>query len=436
MVTNSHRVRSRSGSRGSRDRRRAPNEPVAVLFVNAPNQPTLGADTWIHTQVMKWLDRRRHRVVVACATGSEADPTPTYDVVRDIPDLQVVPVDFTRIGRAALSFLKLVRVVRREGISVVYTSDRPRDAVASVLVARLCRVPCIIHVHVAYSTWMGRPLRWALRRADAIISISAFVSRTVADAGHRPERLHVVPNAIDVRAWTPGVGRAETRRAIGVPASAPTVLSVCRLFAPKGPVELVEACSSLRSEFPDLRLVFAGTDVTPGQTFSAELRKLIAERGMEDAVAFIGWHREIAHLMAACDVYAMQSFEEPFGLVFLEAMAMRRPVVALDDGGTPEVVRHGCDGLLSPPRDHERLVANLGALLRDPALRDAMGARGRARVADEFDSPRMVADVADVFSRVLAGRPPRRHHVVSMTDQTQEVTRDRDPARPEPAALS
>ena len=104
--------------------------------------------------------------------------------------------------------------------------------------------------------------------------------------------------------------------------------------------------------------------------------------------------------MAAADVYAMPSHEEPFGLVFLEAMAMCRPVVGLSNGGTLEVVEHGSSGLLSERGDIDMLVANLRKLLRDPDLREKMGEYGRRQVEQRFSAERMAADVASVYSLV------------------------------------
>jgi glycosyltransferase involved in cell wall biosynthesis len=106
--------------------------------------------------------------------------------------------------------------------------------------------------------------------------------------------------------------------------------------------------------------------------------------------------------MAACDVFTMPSLEEPFGLVYLEAMAMQRPVVSLDNGGTPEVVEHGLSGLLSPPRDIDALARNIVLLLRDPALRARMGAHGRSRVLEYFNVGRMAQDAGAAYEAVLA----------------------------------
>jgi glycosyltransferase involved in cell wall biosynthesis len=107
--------------------------------------------------------------------------------------------------------------------------------------------------------------------------------------------------------------------------------------------------------------------------------------------------------MAAADLFAMPSLGEPFGLVYLEAMAMGLPVVALDSGGTPEVVEHGVTGLLSQPGDASQLTTNLLTLLADPERRKNMGDAGRRRVEAYFATPRMAADTSAVYQRLTSG---------------------------------
>jgi len=122
---------------------------------------------------------------------------------------------------------------------------------------------------------------------------------------------------------------------------------------------------------------------------------------IEENVVFTGQRSDVALLLAACDVFSLPSFEEPFGLVFAEAMAMKRPVVALTNGGTPEVVEHGKCGLLSPPGDIDALAANLLRLLGDPALRAEFGEYGRSRVEQHFTPQRMASDFAALYARML-----------------------------------
>jgi len=97
--------------------------------------------------------------------------------------------------------------------------------------------------------------------------------------------------------------------------------------------------------------------------------------------------------MAACDVFCMPSSEEPFGLVFAEALAMKRPVVAIADGGTLEVVEHGQSGLLAAAGDVDALAAHLLTLLGDADMRARMGEYGREQVGLRFSPDRQASDV-------------------------------------------
>jgi glycosyltransferase involved in cell wall biosynthesis len=392
---------------------------MGVLFVNTATLPPLGADTWVQVQIMRRLDRASHVVHTACAPGSPARPTPTFRALKDIPDVHVVPVDLgpELAGRrspidkarglwatlpALVSLARLARYIRRHDIQIIHASDRPRDAFASNVLARLTGAKCIVHVHVGYGSWMTRLRRWSLKRADALIAISDFVKGSLVSSGHERRTTHVVLNAIDVDDWQPGVGRDEIRRELGLPETAPVLVTVCRLFGAKGPEQLIRALAIVRQEQPDVRLLIVGDDGPMQGSYERQLADLVHELGLDDHVVFTGRRSDVPRLMAAADVYAMPSFDEPFGLVFLEAMAMQRPVVALDNGGTPEVVEHGRNGLLSAPGDVEAFAANVLVLLRDPELREQMGRFGRRRVEERFTIGRMAQDTASVYRLVAS----------------------------------
>jgi glycosyltransferase involved in cell wall biosynthesis len=97
----------------------------------------------------------------------------------------------------------------------------------------------------------------------------------------------------------------------------------------------------------------------------------------------------------------MPSSQEPCAVVFPEAMAMKKAIIALDDGGTCEVVEHGKSGLLSPPQDIEQLAENILSLVNDPARCKQMGEWGRKRVDDYFNTRRLAGDVEHVYRSAL-----------------------------------
>src|SRR5262249_54044754 len=151
------------------------------------------------------------------------------------------------------------------------------------------------------------------------------------------------------------------------------ILSVARLFRWKGHFELLRALALVKREYPSVRLAIVGSDYPADSGTTLMLKEHARELGIGENVVFTGQRSDVGLLLAACDIFSLPSFEEPFGLVFAEAMAMKRPVVALTNGGTPEVVVHGKCGLLSPPGDIDALAGNLLRLLRDASLRTQFG---------------------------------------------------------------
>jgi glycosyltransferase involved in cell wall biosynthesis len=364
---------------------------------------------------MRNLDPATHELHVACATGPAGDPTPTYEAVRGIRGVRIRPVNFgvERSSRSGLArtwasvaavwsvtdLLSLALYIRRNRIAIVHTSDRPRDAVACVLLGRLTGATSVVHVHTGFADWMSAPLRWALRQADVRIAISSFVEGTLLNSGHAADSTHVVLNGIDTSAWVPRAGRQDARRELGLPDETPVIFSASRLFPSKGPAELIKALGTVRDRHPDVQLLIAGKEMVPG--FASELTRLARDLGVDGNVKLLGYRPDIGRLMAAADIFAMPSIGEPFGLVYVEAMAMELPVVALESGGAPEVVSHGVTGLLSAPADVVGLANNLSDLLSDPERRARMGRAGRHRVETAFTSGRMADDVAAVYHHIL-----------------------------------
>jgi glycosyltransferase involved in cell wall biosynthesis len=391
-----------------------------VLFVHTATSGHLGADTWIHSQIMAGLDRSTFEVHAACTPGREGHRTPTFQLLSQIPGVHLRAADlgpeleyirgWEWIRRALATvpapfhLIGLARYIRRHRISIIATSDRPRDALAAVILGRMTRATSIIHVHVRYAAWMSPLLKWSLKRADVLVSVSRFVAGTLEASGHDPARIRVALNGIDLSQWHPRQGRAEMREELGIPEGAPLVVTACRLFRSKGPAELIRALAACRDDHPDAKLAIVGQPMEWG--FADELVALAKQLEMSDRVVLTGHRPDVPRFMAAADVFAMPSIDEPFGLVFAEAMAMELPVVALRSGGAPEIIEHGVTGLLAAPDDPDDLAGCLSVLLADPLLRRCMGVAGRRRVEADFTVQRMACDVAAIYHESRRARQP------------------------------
>jgi glycosyltransferase involved in cell wall biosynthesis len=393
---------------------------IGVLFVSSPS--SFGADTFIHSLLMKHLDRSRFEVHAASTASANGAPAPAYEALAAIPDLHLRPAFFgpsmtghsrpekalmvLQILPAVASLIGLASYVRRQGIRIVHSTDRPRDAVACVLLAKMAGARSLIHVHVGYGKWMSRAARKAMASADALIGVSEYVARTLIEGGHSPAKTHAVLNAIDLPRWDFRTQSGSVRKELGIPEGAPLVVCVGRLFQWKGQGEMIRAVAKLRPNLPELRLLIVGEDdrfANPGGLSHGEqLRALARELGVADRVIFTGQRSDVASLIAASDVLALPSLGEPFGLVYVEAMAMKRPVIALQSGGAPEVVEHGKSGLLSPPNDLDALAHNISTLLTNPVMRAEMGEYGRRQAEARFNPKRMAADVERIYFTLAA----------------------------------
>ena len=254
----------------------------------------------------------------------------------------------------------------------------------------------------ALSSWCERA---AVQDAAAVVAVSDGMRADVLAAYPEvaPERVRVIRNGIDTREYAPDPD-TDVLAKYGVDPGRPYVIFVGRVTRQKGLPVLLRAAAGLD---PRAQLVLcAGQADTP--ELAAEVDGLVsgltATRSGVRLIFGMLAKREIIQLLSHARVFACPSVYEPLGIVNLEAMACGAAVVASRVGGIPEVVADGETGLLVPPGDPDALAAALNALLRDRDRAAAMGARGRARAAAEFDWTAIAAQTVSLY-RELAGLP-------------------------------
>lgn len=299
----------------------------------------------------------------------------------------------------------LARHLRRERPDILHTHLIHAD-LYGVLAARLARVPRVVssrHNDDRFRTRLPvRLLNRALWRGiDAGIAISGAIRAfSLRVEGAPADRLHTVPYGLDP-ATVPAQpdARAALRAALGLPAEALLVGSVCRLVEQKGLIYALRGFAAVAGEIPGAHYVIAG-DGPLRSTLEAEARAL----GVSERVHFLGWRDDAHAVFAALDVFLAPSLWEGFGLVFLEAMAHRLPVISTTVSAIPEIVVDGETGWLVPPRDADALAGALRAALTDAAMRQARGANGRARLEAEFTVEAMVERTLAVYRSLEARR--------------------------------
>jgi glycosyltransferase involved in cell wall biosynthesis len=226
--------------------------------------------------------------------------------------------------------------------------------------------------------------RAALQRSDLIVSISRFTAEAATAANDlRPAKVAVVSCCLDPLVWDAGE-RVTDNGDQGLPAlrqnSLLTVSRLSRAEASKGHETILRALPSVLASIPNVTYAIVGEgDLRP------VLERLVSDLGLNQHVCFLGAlsDRDLRRCYETCTAYVMPSKWEGFGLVFLEAMAHARPIIACERDAAPEVV--GDTALLvSDPDDVREVAQTIARLLSSPELQTRLGEAGRARLAEHF----------------------------------------------------
>jgi starch synthase len=270
----------------------------------------------------------------------------------------------------------------------------------------------------ALSSWMERT---AILDADAIVAVSNGTKADIQRAYPEVDasRIHVIYNGIDLEQyrWTPETTALER---YGVDKTRPYVLFVGRITRQKGVTHLVDAIQYLPQGTQVV--LCAGAPDTP--EIATEMRqKVEAARALAGSKAQIVWidnmvtKQEAIQLYSHCAVFCCPSVYEPFGIINLEAMACRAPVVASATGGILEVVVDRQTGYLVPfvadpvtsfPTEPEQFSRDLATyiteLLDDPKKAKAMGEAGRRRVEEHFSWTSIASQTIDLYRSLIAAK--------------------------------
>jgi starch synthase len=326
--------------------------------------------------------------------------------------------------------LNLTQIKALEGIDIVHTHTWYVSMVG-YLAKKLYGVPFVLTTHsleplrawkaeqlgsgYAMSSWMERT---AILDADAVIAVSqgtkADIVRAYPDVD--PQRIHVIYNGIDLAEYQKTTD-TKALTEYGVDPSVPYVLFVGRITRQKGVTHLVDAIHYLP---PETQVVLcAGAPDTP--EIAAELRAKV-EHAKRDHPRIV-WiekmitKQEAIQFYSNARVFCCPSVYEPFGIINLEAMACRAPVVASATGGIKEVVVDGETGYLVPfdqdpvtsfPRAPETFARDLAIrindLLQDPEKCGRFGDAGRRRAEDHFGWNAIARQTIALYRMLIEGR--------------------------------
>jgi glycosyltransferase involved in cell wall biosynthesis len=224
------------------------------------------------------------------------------------------------------------------------------------------------------------------RHCDHLVCNTEDLRAYAVRGGFAAERVHYVPNFVHAERAMP-----VSRATFGTPCDVPVVVAAGRLHPNKAFDTLLKAFAQV----PRAHLWLAGSG-----PLDSSLKALAGTLGIADRVHFLGWRQDVALLIAAADMLACPSRQEPLGNVVLEGWAQGTAVVATAATGPASLIEDGVSGLLVPVDDADALAAALNRVLVDAALRTRIADGGRAAFEAEFTKDAVVKQYRELFATI------------------------------------
>lgn len=356
------------------------------------------------------IDRAKFKVTVSCPRVRSCAYGDT-SFVRDLVE-HGIPVEIVEMCREIAPFsdlkalLKLYLLIRNQQYDIVHAHSS-KAGILGRAAAWLAGTPVIIYTpHAFVFSGDSSPLtRWSYvqleRRAalwaDAIICVSESEREAaLANGVAEPEKLIVIQNGIDCRAFDTNFDHEAKRQALGLNASGPVVGTVGRLSAQKAYHYLIEAAVEVLEACPETQFVIVGDGELRG-----ELERLADEWHVLESCVFTGFRNDVPEIMRVFDIFVLPSLYEGLPYTILEAMAAARPVIATEVTGSRDIIHTGETGLLVPSKDPSALATAILHLLQDRTKGRRMGLAGRQVVESRFTLAQMVRRTEELYTTLL-----------------------------------
>ena len=388
-----------------------------VLYVSHSGA-IAGAETCLLT-LLDYLDRDRFEPVVTVPwNGLLREKIEGRGVKLHLANAEWWIRPESAFGRGRMNIAGCVDEIRRvieiERPAIVHTNSSV--VLSGALAAREAGIPHIWHVH---EMLVGHPglaslfplplIYWMMNAlSDRIVTVSDAARRPLA-SGVDLERLVTIHNGVAMT--RPSSERIPLHRELSLPPDAIVIATIGRLGPEKGYDNLLRAASRAKERGARVCFVIVGGGL-PVET--ASLTRKIESLSLKGSVHYLGERDDVSSVLESIDLLVVPSLTESFCLAAVEAMAMRRPVVATDCGGPSEIVVDGETGLIVPVNDSERLCDAIIELASNKRRRKEMGEKGFNRYVEKFRAEIYALEFEALYDEVL-------HSMTRRSDADREI---------------
>ncbi len=290
---------------------------------------------------------------------------------------------------------KLRQLMRSMKVDLIH-ANTSHSALCSGLAAKPLELPVIWHVRVIESD--GLYDRFLTGLCHKLIVVSKAVRERFNWLLHKnPEKVTMIYNGVDIREFCPIISGDDVRSEFDLKTDVPVAGIVGNLLVWKGQEYFIRAASEVRKVIPSAMFLVVGD----GEC-RYDLERTSEKLGIRDKIIFTGRRFDIPKLMAAMNVVVHSSITpEPFARVIIEAMAMGKPVVAMNEGGVPEIIEDGVNGIMVPPKDASLMARKIIELLSDRNKARKIGHVAQRHIEEHFSIEANVKKIQKEYSQIL-----------------------------------
>lgn len=388
-----------------------------VLFVEQNQDGTVGGSYYTLLYLVRALDKKRYDPIVMfyqdnhmvkkfsdedCRVVIYNKPvgkvfTPPHPIL-DIPN-KIFQKAYNLFNVSLIPLFHFLRFIVKNNIDLIHLNNSANIGVEWLLASKILRKKCITHQR---GFMRFSQMAMISRQFDKIICVSCAVRRSlpIKDLG---EKVLTLYDGTDLNEFCGRIKKDVTgvRNEFGVSASTPLIGMIGNFREWKGQRVVVKAIAIVKDKYPDLMCLLIGDIATTNAEdvkYFQEIKQEINIKHLDKNIFITGYRDDVPDLMNACDVILHSSIEpEPFGMVVIEAMLLRKPVIATDHGGPKEIIDNGVSGYLIPPGDAIILAEKIDFLLQNPETRNKIGERGSHRVIEKFSMKRFAENVNKLY---------------------------------------
>jgi glycosyltransferase involved in cell wall biosynthesis len=378
-----------------------------ILFVSHSAELN-GAELWL-LEALRLLDRRKYMpFLVVPRPGPFAASAARLGIATEIVPMKWSLSERNRAWRQPLAWAwnaksvkRIASLIRRDRIDLVFTNSAAMFSGAGA--ARRAGVPHIWAVHELLGganphlryVFGRRMLVRHILKSSARVIVNSKASRMAFPAD---SPVDIVYNGLEVPSGDEN--RQKTLRGeLGIGEGDLVAAVIGKIYGGKGQAEALRAASLLEPKYPNLKWLIIGT-VGNGR-YARDLRRYVQAAGLSGKVFFLGYRPDLSHILGSLNIVVVPSVVESFGRVALEAMAGGVPVVGVREGGLPEIIVHGENGLLADSNQPEEMARAVAFVLDNPGRAKAMTEEGKRAVRATFTLENQIRGIEKALDACL-----------------------------------